>query len=278
MSDPIPLLSLLAFYNYFSQKLGPALMANRKPFSLYHTLIAYNLLQVVLSCYLFYQASRLAWLRDYSWLCQPVDYSTTPRALEIADACYLYFASKLTELLDTVFFVMRKKDRQVSFLHLYHHTVMPIVSWGCVKYMPGGHGTFIGFVNSFVHIPMYMYYLLSAMGYHDLWWKPYITRLQLAQFCATFIHSSQLCFRDCGFPRFTLIFTLPNSVFFYFLFQDFYGKAYSGKACSAAPAPKPLDESNNNDKQPKLVLGGAKELVPQAECQESWTSPKAKCD
>lgn len=57
---------------------------------------------------------------------------------------YLYFLAKISELLDTVFFVLRKKDRQISFLHMYHHTVMPMISWGATKYYPGGHGTFIG--------------------------------------------------------------------------------------------------------------------------------------
>lgn len=271
MRDPIPMLSLLAVYNYAVQRLGPALMANRKPFRLRTTLIVYNFIQMLLSSYLFYLASRLAWFRDYSWLCQPVDYSTTPRALEIAEGCYLYFLAKLTELLDTVFFVLRKKDRQVSFLHLYHHTVMPIVSWGCVKFMPGGHGTFIGFVNSFVHIPMYAYYMLTAMGYTHLWWKPLVTRLQLAQFCVTFLHSAQLCFRDCGFPRFTLIFTLPNSVFFYLLFRDFYDKTY------VPSDPKQLGESNNNGagrEQPREQEGPAIEPGRRG----SWTSPKLKGD
>jgi elongation of very long chain fatty acids protein 7 len=64
--------------------------------------------------------------------------------LQIARAVYVYFLAKLTELLDTVFFVLRKKDTQISFLHLYHHTVMPMASWGAAKYYPGGHGTFIG--------------------------------------------------------------------------------------------------------------------------------------
>lgn len=27
---------------------------------------------------------------------------------------------------------------------MYHHTVMPMISWGATKYYPGGHGTFIG--------------------------------------------------------------------------------------------------------------------------------------
>lgn len=61
-----------------------------------------------------------------------------------ARGVYLYFLAKISELLDTVFFVLRKKERQISFLHLYHHTVMPMISWGATKYYPGGHGTFIG--------------------------------------------------------------------------------------------------------------------------------------
>lgn len=102
----------------------------------------------------------------------------------MARGCYIYFLAKLTELLDTVFFVLRKKDSQISFLHLYHHTVMPLISWGCTKYFPGGHGTFIGVVNSFVHIIMYSYYMMAAMGpkYQKyLWWKKYITTLQLVK-------------------------------------------------------------------------------------------------
>lgn len=72
----------------------------------------------------------------------------------------------------------------MSFLHLYHHTVMPMISWGCTKYFPGGHGTFIGVINSFVHIVMYFYYMLAAMGpefQRYLWWKHWITNLQMVR-------------------------------------------------------------------------------------------------
>jgi GNS1/SUR4 family len=101
-----------------------------------------------------------------------------------ARGCYVYFVAKLTELLDTIFFVLRKKDNQVSFLHLYHHSVMPLISWGCTKYYPGGHGTFIGVINSFVHIVMYFYYMMAAMGpefQKYLWWKHWITNLQMVR-------------------------------------------------------------------------------------------------
>lgn len=64
--------------------------------------------------------------------------------IQVAKAVYIYFLAKISELLDTVFFVLRKKERQITFLHMYHHTVMPLISWGATKYYPGGHGTFIG--------------------------------------------------------------------------------------------------------------------------------------
>lgn len=70
-----------------------------------------------------------------------------------ARGVYVYFLAKISELLDTVFFVLRKKDRQISFLHMYHHTVMPMISWGATKYYPGGHGTFIGeYSNEYLNI------------------------------------------------------------------------------------------------------------------------------
>lgn len=41
---------------------------------------------------------------------------------------------------------------------------------------------FTGVINSFVHIIMYTYYMLAAIGPHlhkYLWWKKYITDLQM---------------------------------------------------------------------------------------------------
>ena len=41
---------------------------------------------------------------------------------------------------------------------------------------------FAALINSFVHVLMYTYYGLSAIGPHMqkyLWWKKYLTRIQL---------------------------------------------------------------------------------------------------
>ena len=39
---------------------------------------------------------------------------------------YTYYTNKYVELLDTIFFALRKKWNQISFLHVYHHAVMPL--------------------------------------------------------------------------------------------------------------------------------------------------------
>ena len=42
------------------------------------------------------------WGGDYSFRCQPVDYSNNPKALRMARICWLYYISKFTEFFDTV--------------------------------------------------------------------------------------------------------------------------------------------------------------------------------
>lgn len=45
---------------------------------------------------------------------------------------------------------------------------------------------------------------------------------QQIQFGMAFLHSAQLLYTDCGYPRWSVCFTLPNAIFFYMLFNDFY--------------------------------------------------------
>ena len=66
----------------------------------------------------------------------------------------------------------------------------------------GGFGTFHAWLNSFIHFVMYIYYALSALGprYQKyLWWKKYMTSLQIVSIsvkspisvalpCKTWIH------------------------------------------------------------------------------------------
>lgn len=117
----------------------------------------------------------------------------------------------VSHLVFQVFFVLRKKNSQVTFLHVYHHSIMPFTWWFGVRFAPGrvfsdfhdmtrvsfdilwlssdtlffisgGMGTFHALLNCVVHVIMYSYYGLTAMGpnYQKyLWWKKYLTTIQL---------------------------------------------------------------------------------------------------
>lgn len=118
----------------------------------------------------------------YSFVCEPVDYSHSPTAIIVVKGCHTYFLLKVLDLLDTVFFVLRKKNNQITFLHVYHHCGMVLLTWNASKFLGGGHSIFTGFINSIVHIVMYGYYLISVYNpkyKNNIWWKKYITQMQI---------------------------------------------------------------------------------------------------
>ncbi|XP_012288365.1 elongation of very long chain fatty acids protein AAEL008004 isoform X2 [Orussus abietinus] len=232
MKSPFPTLFACLSYVYIVKVLGPKLMENRKPFQLKNVLIVYNLFQVIFSTWLFYECLMGGWWRQYNFRCQPVDYSNSPTAIRMVHACWWYYFSKFTEFMDTIFFVLRKKNDHVSTLHVIHHGCMPMSVWFGVKFTPGGHSTFFGLLNTFVHIVMYTYYFLAALGPHMqpyLWWKKYLTAFQMLQFIAIMVHAFQLLFIDCNYPMAFVWFIGMHALMFFFLFNEFYQQSYSQK-------------------------------------------------
>uniref|UniRef100_A0A8C2CQ52 Elongation of very long chain fatty acids protein n=1 Tax=Cyprinus carpio TaxID=7962 RepID=A0A8C2CQ52_CYPCA len=179
--SPVPIIYIFLCYLGIIW-IGPKLMKHKEPMNIKAVLIVYNFANVGLSIYMFHEFLVTSWLANYSYLCQPVDYSSSPLGMRMASVCWWFFFSKVIELSDTVFFILRKKNSQLTFLHVYHHGTMIFNWWAGVKFVAGGQSFFIGLLNTFVHIVMYSYYGLAALGPHMqkyLWWKRYLTSLQL---------------------------------------------------------------------------------------------------
>ncbi|KAE8745384.1 hypothetical protein FOCC_FOCC007932 [Frankliniella occidentalis] len=167
-----------------------------------------------------------------------------------------------------VFFVLRKKQNQVSFLNVYHHTITCFFSWCYLKYLPGEQGVVIGFLNSIVHVVLYSYYLIAALGpkYQKyLWWKKYVTKIQLAQFCIMLMYLGTLLLFDCRLPKALTFFFVGNVVIFLFLFADFYRKAYARRPSrnQDSVADKKSEPSSYKNTLPVLPVNGVSNRKPQ---------------
>lgn len=137
------------------------------------------------------------------WYCEPLDFSDSYDALLAAKLSYCYYALKILDLFDTVFFVLRKKGTQISFLHVYPHVAVLLASFIGVSFAPGqvlnaltpytilydrffasagGHAWFFGLMNCFVHVVMYAYYFGSVYSpalKQNLFVKKTITQMQI---------------------------------------------------------------------------------------------------
>ncbi|CAG9115855.1 unnamed protein product [Plutella xylostella] len=231
MQSPLPTIGACLCYALAAKVIGPRLMANRKPFDLRQVLVVYNLAQTVFSAWIFYEYLMSGWWGHYDFRCQLVDYSRSPMAMRMANTCWWYYFSKFTEFFDTLFFVLRKKNEQVSTLHVIHHGIMPFSVWMGLKFAPGGHSTFFALLNTFVHIVMYFYYMVAAMGpkYQKyIWWKKYLTAFQMVQFVLIFSHQLQVLFRpSCQYPHVFVYWIAMHGFLFLFLFSDFYKARYT---------------------------------------------------
>ena len=72
----------------------------------------------------------------------------------------LFIFSKVPELMDTVFIVLRKKP--LIFLHWYHHVSVLLFCWSAYSTVAGS-GLYFVAMNYTVHAMMYGYYCLQAL-------------------------------------------------------------------------------------------------------------------
>ncbi len=89
-------------------------------------------------------------------------------------------------------------------LHLYHHSILPIFGWMVIKICPTSpcFGLF-PLINTLIHVIMYSYYALSAFGpkvQKYLWWKKYLTQIQLMQFVVFGIYIFYFLTQQKGYP------------------------------------------------------------------------------
>lgn len=230
---PIPILLIVSAYLYFVRVLGPTWMKSREPYDLKWTIRSYNTLMSLVNLYAFYRVSMLTKFGLNYFGCKKVGVGEDNELVSLA---FLYFATKIVELLDTVFFVLRKKYNQASNLHVFHHAFIAVCVWIYFKIAPGGSSVLFPFLNMGVHTVMYGYYYLATFKslQKHLWWKKYLTAIQIIQFVLSMVHFSFQGLSSCEYPPALAIIGFTFNLVFFVLFCDLYYQSYVRKRHSTS--------------------------------------------
>ncbi|XP_073828475.1 very long chain fatty acid elongase 4-like [Musca autumnalis] len=224
-----PVLMWIAAYLVMSLYLSK-IFKRFKPLKLQGLLIVYNFSLALLNLHIFKELLLSATKLKYNYLCQPYKVIYSEYEMRIASAVWWFYFSKLLEFSDTAFFILRHKWRQLTPLHIYHHSTMLPLWWIAAKYVPTGSAFFPPLVNSFIHVIMYTYYALSACGpaiQKYLWWKKYLTALQLIQFTIGLFWSINSLLSKCEYPSWLQYLSIAYMISFLILFGRFYQKEYT---------------------------------------------------
>lgn len=108
---------------------------------------------------------------------------------------------------------------------------------------------FFNFISNAFHFVCYFFIFFLNWNFHFFYFSLFLGTLShQIQFCMAFLHNAQLLYTDCGYPRWSVCFTMPNAIFFYFLFNNFYKKTFDHEGIKSGKAKqKALNDSNNND-------------------------------
>jgi hypothetical protein len=234
-------------------KLGPMLMQNTGAITreVFEVKVVYNIYQSLLNGWIVVGLWSAVLERGWPWWGQRfgdleglgmvnVDATWNKMAFFV----YIHFLDKLLEYVDTVFIILGKKDEQLSFLHVTHHAMMAPVWLLVVHYACGGEAWWGSMMNSLVHVVMYGYYALTALGV-QIPWKRAVTDMQMVQFVLVSVQSAYEAYLTYYVQKPVYPFWLGALQFFVMMtmlamFSVFYTKKYK-KDVAAKGEPKKVE-------------------------------------
>lgn len=228
---------LLSLLYYAVIRLLANTMRNRKPFQLRTALFLWNTSLALFSLVAFIRFSEdVLYQLVHHGLVHTICYSCHPNRVA-AFWAFLFLISKVVELGDTLFLVLRKKP--IIFLHYYHHMAVLVCSAHVGADNAAPAMLFIP-MNFFVHIFMYGYYAVTTCGVRvPRWVAMSITSMQTVQMlCGVALtafvfklklHDGIRCQQSYGNLSLLVFLYFTFAILFGHLFYDHYLKETSTK-------------------------------------------------
>jgi elongation of very long chain fatty acids protein 7 len=123
------LLALFAVYLWFVLVFGPAIMKDREAFDVTGLIRLYNAFQVFACLFFIIRSNQIGFYWRHLWVCEKFEFFPDLVRIEVKIGYWLFLALRCVEFIETVFFVVRKKQEQASFLHIFHHIGSVLMTW-----------------------------------------------------------------------------------------------------------------------------------------------------
>lgn len=222
----VPIASVIIYLAFI--RLGTKYMENRKPFNLKWSLFLWNASLAIFSI-----AGSIRAVHDVLYLTSNFGFNESVCRCfphNVRGFWMFYFAlSKVVELGDTVFLVLRK--RPVIFLHWYHHVSVLLFTWfACAQ--AASFGRYFICMNFVVHSFMYTYFAAQTLGIRPpKFVSMFITTLQILQmvggiYVVNHAHREISAGNKCEVPQATMTNALLMYASYFILFVNFFLEAY----------------------------------------------------
>ncbi|KAG8193726.1 hypothetical protein JTE90_005024 [Oedothorax gibbosus] len=242
---------LCSSYLLIIKVIGPAMMRDRKPFELRKTMMLYNIFLVASYAACVSVVGYGIAMTGPTALCKNTLVTRKDYTYVMAASGWVIYLLKYAEFLDTIFFVLRKKDKLITNLHVIHHASLPICGWIFFRTERSGFQAYPILINSVIHIVMYSYYALAAMGPQVrkyLWWKRYLTIAQMIQFILIISFVTVIMpLTGCTAAKSSIYINVIAAGLFFALFYNFYQTSFKPtKPKSSRTNGKSVEETNGN--------------------------------
>lgn len=192
-------------------------MYNRKPIKFLNLKIFYNLFQIISNIIISFNLYQLL---DCS-LSNPFGLNTKYNN-EIQNYIHFHYILKYFDFIDTFFIICNKNKRQLTFLHIYHHSSI-LLLWKYAINSGNANGTvaFSAMINGYIHVIMYSHYLITTLAIKNPF-KFLITKMQMTQFVLLISHSGMAIKNDIYISKNLCVIQIIYQSIMFLLFFNFF--------------------------------------------------------
>lgn len=120
---------IFAVYLWIVFFAGPKFMKSRRPYKVTNIIRVYNIFQVVVCSIFVIRSIQLGFDHRFLWRCESFNWLNKEELAELKVGTWLFMLLRMFEFIETIFFILRKKENQASFLHVYHHITVIALMW-----------------------------------------------------------------------------------------------------------------------------------------------------